>query len=326
MAPPAPQIWAPAHHFFRVHDPASFAWLDGLSPLSTTAIPPSAKCFGIDVVYLALDLLHWFPSETVLAIPFLEVPPPEYFLVCNSGGQRWWCFVLLRQRADKACALVFDVDPSVLLIAGLGLRETDIDHDGAVSRGRDFNLAPNAAVLCPKDNRAIRFERLSPQTQEYFCVYEGGEPGGGVNAYSTSRAHKYTAGFEIPQLVPICEAMSHEIKGNFISPEWPSYDGESIFMQDPSFQTPCWRYWVNRQKTSGVKDISWDELHELWTDAFGAVETRAPSNTSVAEIERILHKPARRPTHGRVHRKGSARLSAPTTPFEDRFYSAAKPS
>ena len=91
--------------------------------------------------------------------------------------------MLLRQRADKACALVFDVDPSVLLIAGLGLRETDIDHDGAVSRGRDFNLAPNAAVLCPKDNRAIRFERLSPQTQEYFCVYEGGEPGGGVNAY-----------------------------------------------------------------------------------------------------------------------------------------------
>ncbi len=120
--------------------------------------------------------------------------------------------------------------------------------------------------------------------------------------------------------------MSHEIKGNFISPEWPSYDGESIFMQDPSFQTPCWRYWVNRQKTSGVKDISWDELHELWTDAFGAVETRAPSNTSVAEIERILHKPARRPTHSRAHRKGSARLSAPTTPFEDRFYSAAKPS
>ena len=120
--------------------------------------------------------------------------------------------------------------------------------------------------------------------------------------------------------------MSHEIKGNFISPEWPSYDGESIFMQDPSFQTPCWRYWVNRQKTSGVKEISWDELHELWTEAFGAVETRAPSNTSVAEIERILHKPARRPTHSRAHRKGSARLSAPTTPFEDRFYSAAKPS
>ena len=183
MAPPAVQVWAPAHHFFRVHDPASFAWLDSLSPLSTTATPPSAKCFGMDVVYLALDLLYWFPSETVLAIPFLEVPPPEYFLVCNSGGQRWWCFVLLRQRADKACALVFDVAPSVLLIAGLGLRETDIDPAGAVTRGRDFNLAPNAAVLCPKDNRAIRFERLSPQTQEYFCVYEGGEPGGGVNAY-----------------------------------------------------------------------------------------------------------------------------------------------
>ena len=183
MAPPAAQVWAPAHHFFRVHHPDSFAWLDSLSPLSTTATPPSAKCFGMDVVYLSLDLLYWFPSETVLAIPFLEVPPPEYFLVCNSGGQRWWCFVLLRQRADKACALVFDVDPSVLLIAGLGLRETDIDPAGAVTRGRDFNLAPNAAVLCPKDNRAIRFERLSPQTQEYFCVYEGGEPGGGVNAY-----------------------------------------------------------------------------------------------------------------------------------------------
>ena len=88
MAPPAPQVWAPAHHFFRVHDPASFTWLDGLSPQSATATPPSAKCFGMDVVYLALDLLYWFPSETVLAIPFLEVPPTEYFLVCNSGGQR----------------------------------------------------------------------------------------------------------------------------------------------------------------------------------------------------------------------------------------------
>ena len=152
------------------------------------------------MVYLALDLLHWFPSETVLAIPFLEVPPPEYFLVCNSGGQRWWCFVLLRQRADKACALVFEVDPSVLLIAGLGLRETDINQDGTVTRGRDFSLAPNAAVLCPKDNRAIRFERLSPQTQEYFCVYEGGEPGGGANS---STLADVLGARNLPQTAPV---------------------------------------------------------------------------------------------------------------------------
>ena len=125
----------------------------------------------------------------------------------------------------------------------------------------------------------------------------------------------------MPRCVPICEGMNHDIKGNIANFEWPTDGGESIFMQDPSFHTPCWRHWVNRQKASGVKDVTWDELHDLWTSAFGGAEARAPSNTRVAEIERILHKPARQPrAHGRAHTSSAGRLSAPTTPFEPRFY------
>ena len=183
VLPAAPKVWMPAHYFHRVHDPASFAWLERLSPTVATQSPPLGNCFGMEVAYLALDLLHWFPSETVLAIPFLEAVPPEYFLVCSSGGQRWWCFVVLRNRAEKACALVFDIDPSVLLIAGLGLRETHIEAaTEAVTCGRDFSLAPNAAVLCPMDQRPIRYERLSPATQEYFCLSEGAAMGNAPGA------------------------------------------------------------------------------------------------------------------------------------------------
>ncbi|MDO5692893.1 MAG: hypothetical protein Q4G70_10495 [Pseudomonadota bacterium] len=124
--------------------------------------------------------------------------------------------------------------------------------------------------------------------------------------------------------------MSHDIKGNFTAPEWPSYDGESIFMQDPSCHTPCWRHWLNRQKVSGVSDMTWDELHGLWTETFGAAEMRAPSNTSVAEIERLLQKPARRPasrsTSSRIQTSDGARLSMPSTAFVGSFYSRGTPS
>lgn len=119
--------------------------------------------------------------------------------------------------------------------------------------------------------------------------------------------------------------MHHEIKGKFFTPEWPDYDGESIFMQDPSCHTPCWRHWLNRQKVGGMRDMAWDELHERWTEAFGAAEMRAPSNTSLAEIERLLHKPRRRPAPGRAH-AGGARLSAPDSPFVGSFYSRSNAS
>ena len=131
----------------------------------------------MDVVYLALDALHWFPNEMVLAIPFLDAAPAEYFLACNEGGERWWCFVVLR-KGTRPTALVFDVCPSVLLIAGLGLRETFIElQSAAVSRGRDFDYRPNAAVLCPMDSLPIRYQRLSPDTREYFSIREAGELG-----------------------------------------------------------------------------------------------------------------------------------------------------
>ena len=120
--------------------------------------------------------------------------------------------------------------------------------------------------------------------------------------------------------------MTYDFKGNITTPEWPSYDGESILMQDASYHTPCWRHWLNRQKVSGMKDLRWDELHDLWADAFGAPEMPAPKNTSLAEIERLLHKPARRPAPGRAHGAGSARLTLPSTPFEGRFYNRANAS
>lgn len=172
VLPATSHAWTAAHHFHRIHDPAGFAWLDGQPRGKTQGALPMGRCFGIDVAYVALDLLLWFPAEMVLAIPFLDAVPPEYFLTCNTGGQRWWCFVVLRKGAIPT-ALVFDVDPSVLLIAGLGLRETEVDaRTGAVTRGRDFGCLPNAGVLCPMDTTPIRYERLSPGTREYFCIRE----------------------------------------------------------------------------------------------------------------------------------------------------------
>ena len=173
--PAAPAVWTSAHYFHRIHDPVSFAWLNSLDPKAVQGKPFSVKCFGMDVVYLALDVLHWFPNEMVLAIPFLDAAPAEYFLACNEGGERWWCFVVLR-KGTQPTALVFDVCPSVLLIAGLGLRETFIElQSAAVSRGRDFDYRPNAAVLCPMDSLPIRYQRLSPDTREYFSIREAGE-------------------------------------------------------------------------------------------------------------------------------------------------------
>lgn len=174
VRPATPSVWTPAHHFHRIHDPAGFAWLNGLLVGKTDESVPMGRCFGMEVGYVALDMLLWFPHEMVLAIPFLQAVPPEYFLVCNAGGLRWWCFVVLR-RGSIPIALVFDVDPSVLLIAGIGLRETNVDaKTGAVSRGRDFGYAPNPAVLCPMDAAPIRFDRFSPATREYFCIREAG--------------------------------------------------------------------------------------------------------------------------------------------------------
>lgn len=178
MLPVTSHAWAAAHHFHRIHDPAGFAWLDGLPLGKTQATLPMGCCFGMDVAYVALDLLLWFPAEMALAIPFLDTVPPEYFLACNAGGQRWWCFVVLR-RGTMPTALVFDVDPSVLLIAGLGLRETAVDaRTGVAARRRDFDYPPNAAVLCPIDATPIRYERLSPATREYFYIQEVEGPGG----------------------------------------------------------------------------------------------------------------------------------------------------
>lgn len=178
--PSAPSAWKAAYYFYRIHDPASFEWLNSLTPASGAQQPQVGRCFGMDVAYVALDLLRWFPSETLLAIPYLAAPPPEYFFVCNSGGQRWWCFVVLRKHGQAGSTLVFDIDPSILLIVGLGLRETHVDaQTGVTTQRTDFAIAPNAAVLCPMDNVRIGYQRMSPQTGEYFRVSEGAGIGSG---------------------------------------------------------------------------------------------------------------------------------------------------
>ena len=83
---------------------------------------------------------------------------------------------MVLRKGTQPTAVVFDVCPSVLLIAGLGLRETFIElQSAAVSRGRDFDYRPNAAVLCPMDSLPIRYQRLSPDTREYFSIRETGE-------------------------------------------------------------------------------------------------------------------------------------------------------
>ncbi len=95
--------------------------------------------------------------------------------------------------------------------------------------------------------------------------------------------------------------MTYDIKGNISTREWACHQGDSILMQDSSYHTPCWRHWVNRQRAAGMKEMTWDELNDRWTQAFGAVETRAPRNTSVADIERILHRPVRPNSIGQTH-------------------------
>ena len=122
VVPASAPAWASAHHFHRIADPSSFAWLSGLSPQTTTP-PQVSLCFGMDVVYLPLDVLRWFPNELVLAIPFLTVPPVEFFFACNEGGKRWWCFVVLskaqmvlppysRTRPIRSLALTFHPERS----------------------------------------------------------------------------------------------------------------------------------------------------------------------------------------------------------------------
>lgn len=178
--PPASSVWKAAYYFYRIHDLESFEWLNSLTPTTGAQQPQVGRCFGMEVAYVALDLLRWFPNETLLAIPHLAAAPPEYFFVCNSGGQRWWCFVVLRKQGNTGTALVFDIDPSVLLIVGLGLRETHVDAvTGVTTQREDFAIAPNAAVLCPMDDQRIGYQRMSPQTGEYFRVSEGTGMGSG---------------------------------------------------------------------------------------------------------------------------------------------------
>lgn len=165
--------WSPAYQLNRINDPVSFQWLDSLRKADMSQPPRVGKCFGMDVAYLQMDLLYWFPNEFCLSIPHLEAPPPEYYFVCSAGGKRWWCLVVLRKRNEGGTALVFDIDPSVLIVPLMGLRELDIHaQTGTVTIGRDYHLAPLSNVVCPMDYRRIRHESLSPQSGEYFCIEE----------------------------------------------------------------------------------------------------------------------------------------------------------
>ncbi len=161
------------HTLHRLHDPASFAWLSGLSPDMEGSAAARSTCFGMDTIYLHSDMLAHYPNDIVLAIPPLNVPPIEYGFACTSNGQRWFCFVVVRKNASKSAALIFEVSAYVLMFPAHGLRETGQDSAGNVVVGRDYPLTPLLPVLCPMDGLPIRYEVLQPDSCSYFCLSEG---------------------------------------------------------------------------------------------------------------------------------------------------------
>lgn len=171
------------HTLHRLHDPASFTWLSSLKPKMEGSAAATSTCFGMDAVYLHSDMLTHYPSNLVLAIPPLNVPPVEYGFACTSKGQRWFCFVVVRKNASKSAALIFEVSPYVLMFPAHGLRETSQDPSGTEVVGRDYPLAPLLPVLCPLDGFPIRHEILQPDSGSYFCLSEG-EPD--LSAWRTS--------------------------------------------------------------------------------------------------------------------------------------------
>ena len=112
------------HTLHRLHDPASFTWLAGLTPEMEGSAASRAVCFGMDTTYLHSDMLAHYPTHLVLAIPPLNAPPVEYGFACTSKGQRWFCFVVVRKNASKSAALIFEVSPYALMFPAHGLRET----------------------------------------------------------------------------------------------------------------------------------------------------------------------------------------------------------
>ena len=161
------------HTLRRLHDPASFTWLAGLTPEMEGSAAATSTCFGMDAVYLHSDILAHYPTHLVLAIPPLNAPPVEYGFACTSKGQRWFCFVVVRKNASKSAALIFEVSSCALMFPAHGLRETSQDKLGNLVVGRDYALAPLLPVLCPLDGFPIRYEVLQPDSSSYFCLSEG---------------------------------------------------------------------------------------------------------------------------------------------------------
>lgn len=174
------------HTLRRLHDPASFTWLGGLTPGMEGTAAARAVCFGMDATYLHSDMLAHYPAHLVLAIPPLNAPPVEYGFACTSKGRRWFCFVVVRKSASKSAALIFEVSPYALMFPAHGLRETGLDAAGKVAVGRDYPLAPLLPVLCPLDGFPIRHDVLHSDSGSYFCLSEG-EPS--LSAWQTPPAN-----------------------------------------------------------------------------------------------------------------------------------------
>ena len=156
------------HHYIqRVHAPESFSWLEKLTPERDGHPSGIASCFGMDMGYLHWDLLAHYPNELVLSVPALQTPPIEYGFACTSKGERWFCYVVVRRNGPRSAALVFEVNPFVLMFAAQGLRD---------ERGNEIPMVPNRAVLAPLDNLPIRHEQLNPDSKQYLCLYEGHQP------------------------------------------------------------------------------------------------------------------------------------------------------
>jgi hypothetical protein len=160
-----------AHHLLRVNAPESFTWLNGLQPAMSGLQSATAQCFGMHCMYVAWDVLRFYPNEFVLAIPELVQPPVEYFFACTNGGKRWFCFVVTQKTPVHSAALVFEVSPYVLMVQAMGLRM--VPPAGRNQAVRDVPLAPNRAVLCPLNGEPVHFEMLLPDVQTYVCAWEG---------------------------------------------------------------------------------------------------------------------------------------------------------
>ena len=181
----------------RIGDAESFAYLD-TAPI---AQPKEAKTlFGMTASFLVYDALTTFSSDLTLLIPNIPEYPVEYGYVFTSGGERLFCYVVIRKEVELRQAIIFEVHPIVLMLPTYGLRTTN---------GRAFPMQPLTGVLAPDDDKPITFNRIDPEGEAYIAVREGVPETASWVASSSQRQPQGTNATAVPsgnskkELVPI---------------------------------------------------------------------------------------------------------------------------